>query len=85
MLTAVEFDNQMLRDAAEIGKVGTNPVLAANLNPPRRLLEGEPTTSAPRKSTQHEDAGLARAQSGAGGPARHSAELINRAPQKARG
>jgi hypothetical protein len=28
MLTAVEFDNQVLRDAAEIGKVGTNPVLS---------------------------------------------------------
>ena len=27
MLTAVEFNNQVLRDAAEIGKVGTNPVL----------------------------------------------------------
>jgi len=27
MLTAVEFDNQVLPDAAEIGKVGTNPVL----------------------------------------------------------
>jgi hypothetical protein len=25
MLTAVEFNNQVLRDAAEIGKVGTNP------------------------------------------------------------
>jgi len=29
MLTAVEFDNQVLRDAAEIGRVGTNPVLPA--------------------------------------------------------
>jgi hypothetical protein len=29
MLTAVEFNNQVLRDAAEIGKVGTNPVLSA--------------------------------------------------------
>jgi hypothetical protein len=29
MLTAVEFNNQVLRDAAEIGKVGTYPVLPA--------------------------------------------------------
>jgi len=29
MLTAVEFNNPVLRNAAEIGKVGTNPVLAA--------------------------------------------------------
>jgi len=29
MLTAVEFDNQMPLDAAEIRKVGTNPVLPA--------------------------------------------------------
>ena len=28
MLTAFELDNQVLRDAAEIGKVGTNPVLS---------------------------------------------------------
>jgi hypothetical protein len=32
MLTAVEFDNQALRDAAEIGKVRTNRVLPADLN-----------------------------------------------------
>ena len=29
MLTAVEFDYQVLRDAAEIGKVGTNPLQSA--------------------------------------------------------
>ena len=37
MLTAVEFNNQVLRNAAGIGKVGTNPVGPANLNPPQRL------------------------------------------------
>jgi len=29
MLIAVEFDNQVARDAAEIGDLRTNPVLAA--------------------------------------------------------
>ena len=29
MLTAVEFDNQALREAAEIGEVRTNPMLSA--------------------------------------------------------
>jgi hypothetical protein len=37
MLTAVELDNQLPREAAEIGKVGTNPVLPAELNLPQRL------------------------------------------------
>ncbi len=33
MLTAVEFDNQVLLDAAEVSEVSTNPVLPANLIP----------------------------------------------------
>ena len=37
MLTAVEFNNQVLRDAAEIGKVGTNPVLPAEFKPATAL------------------------------------------------
>ncbi|HXR36280.1 MAG TPA: hypothetical protein VN754_10050 [Candidatus Binataceae bacterium] len=37
MLTAVEFDNQVLRDAAEIGKVGTSPMLAAEFEPATAL------------------------------------------------
>jgi hypothetical protein len=62
MLTAVEFNNQVLRDAAEIGKVGTNPVLPTELKTRRGAwLLGVPTTCAPRKSTRHEDAGLDRA------------------------
>ncbi len=37
MLTSVEFDNQVLRDAAEIDKVRTNPVLAAEFEPATAL------------------------------------------------
>jgi hypothetical protein len=33
VLTAVEFDNKMPRDAAEIGEVGTNPVLSTEFEP----------------------------------------------------
>ncbi len=29
MLTAAKINNEMLRDAAEVGKVGINPVLPA--------------------------------------------------------
>jgi hypothetical protein len=62
MLAAVEFDNQMTRDAAVIGKVGANPVLPAESESATALSsEVPPTTSAPRKSSQYEDAGLDRA------------------------
>ena len=37
MLTAVEFDNQALRDAAEIGEVRTDPVLSAEFESPEAL------------------------------------------------
>jgi len=37
MLTAVEFDNQASRDAAEIGEVGTNAVLAAEFESRKAL------------------------------------------------
>jgi len=37
MLTAVEFDNQMPRDAAEVGKVGANPVLPAEFESAQAL------------------------------------------------
>jgi len=87
MLTAVEFDNQVPRDAAAIGKVWTNPVLPAEfesatalgsgVRPQLALLVSRLGTKTP--------ASIARSNTGAGGPARHSAsELINRAPRKAR-
>jgi len=86
MLTAVEVDNQVPRDAASVGKVGTNPVLPAEfesaqalgseLRPQLALLVSRLGTKMP--------ASIARSYSGAGGPARHSAEFINRAPQKER-
>jgi hypothetical protein len=47
MLTAVEFDNQVLRDAAEIGKLGTNLVLSAGFESAAALGSEVPTTSAP--------------------------------------
>ncbi len=37
VLTAVEFDNQVPRDAAEIGTVGTNRVLPAEFESPQAL------------------------------------------------
>jgi len=38
MLAAVGFDNQVLCDAAKIGKVGTNPVLPAEFESATALL-----------------------------------------------
>jgi len=38
MLAVVEFANQVLRGAAELGKVGTNPVLSAELESPHAWL-----------------------------------------------
>ena len=77
MLTAVEFDNQVLRDAAEIGKVGTNPVLSAQfesatalgseVRPQLPLFVSQLGTKTPASITQIS-----------------SSELMNRAPQKAR-
>src|SRR5713101_3434361 len=37
MLTAVEFDNQVLLDAAEVSEVSTNPVLPAKFESPEGL------------------------------------------------
>jgi len=50
MLAAVEFDDQPRRDAAEIGKVGTNAVLPAEFESATALgSEVAPATSAPRQ------------------------------------
>jgi hypothetical protein len=37
VLTTIEFDNQMPRDAAEICEVGTDPMLATEFEPRETL------------------------------------------------
>jgi hypothetical protein len=62
MLTAVEFDNQVLSDAAEIGKVGTNPVLPSEFESATALgSEVRPQLPLLVSRFKHEDAGLDRA------------------------
>jgi len=62
MLTSVEFDNQVLRDAAEVGKVGTNPLLSAEFESAQALGSELRPPLPLRQRTRHEDAGLDRAQ-----------------------
>ena len=62
VLTAVEFNNQVLRDAAEIGKVGTNPVVPAEFDSVTALgSEVRPQLPLLVSRLRHEDGGLDRA------------------------
>jgi len=76
----------MLRDAAENAKVVANPVLPAESESAAALgseVRRQLALLVSQLGTKTPASG-ARSYSGAGGPARHSAQLINRAPQKAR-
>jgi hypothetical protein len=61
MLTAGEFNNQVRRDTAEIGKVGTNPMLPAEFES-TSALGSEVCPQLPLLVSRQEDAGLDRAQ-----------------------
>jgi hypothetical protein len=77
MLTAVEFDNQALLDAAEIGEVQTDPVLSAEFESPE-ALGSEMLPQLPlliRRLATKPSAAIARS---------FVLGIHNRAPQKAR-
>ncbi len=54
MLTAVEFENQGLRDAAEIGEVRADPVLSAEFESSKALVAA--TTCVPQPWSRREAA-----------------------------